>query len=497
MATGKGYFPLLGRSYSTNIDLSLTSDSNKIKHGMHCDVALKISQDRRLRAHRVVLVSFSPYFKALLGKHWDDGVEKEIEFLGFDENAVSDLIEFAYSGKININKDNVQTLLEASNYLQVEFVKKSCGDFLKDAIDDETCLNIWQLADCFSLEKLRKTAKRYALQHFTEICKEEEFLSLPIGFLKEILADEGICVVIENLIPVAEERERAVLEAVFKYVEHDLANRKKNLPELLSLVRLPTISKSYLKEILLHKLLANSCTEWIAKAQRLQIDSSEKDSPDERWATTRAFAKPVVWWGRCFASDVRRLSVRSHHSDEMIVEDLRNDVFIKGMDLWIRQWCGTSVLGGLRIFYNGDREVKFGSDSSHCEHHEFHLKENERIVRVEVNSGLMINQLQFFSNKKDDNGEPKCYGPYGGDGGGFFSETPPGSYGFLAGIGAAVVYSQGEEGITRLQFAWRTYVLPGNQEPMKSRCSVNDYFHDYDDDEDDEENFTFTGWGWV
>ena len=280
MATGKGYFPLLGRSYSTNIDLSLTSDSNKIKHGIHCDVALKISQDRRLRAHGVVLVSLSPYFKALLGKHWDDGVEKEIEFLGFDENAVSDLIEFAYSGKININKDNVQTLLEASNYLQVEFVKKSCGDFLKDAIDDETCLNIWQLADCFSLEKLRETAKRYALQHFTEICKEEEFLSLPIGFLKEILADEGICVVIENLIPVAEERERAVLEAVFKYVEHDLANRKKNLPELLSLVRPPTISKSYLKEILLHKLLANSCTEWIAKAQKLQIDSSEKDSLD-------------------------------------------------------------------------------------------------------------------------------------------------------------------------------------------------------------------------
>ena len=76
MATGKGYFPLLGRSYSTNIDLSLTSDSNKIKHGIHCDVALKISQDRRLRAHGVVLVSLSPYFKALLGKHWDDGVEK-------------------------------------------------------------------------------------------------------------------------------------------------------------------------------------------------------------------------------------------------------------------------------------------------------------------------------------------------------------------------------------------------------------------------------------
>ncbi|RMX53451.1 hypothetical protein pdam_00013298 [Pocillopora damicornis] len=44
-----------------------------------------------------------------------------------------------------------------------------------------------------------------------------------------------------------------------------------------------------------------------------------------------------------------------------------------------------------------------------------------------------------------ENGDPKCYGPYGGDGGGFYTETPPGSYGFLAGISAAVVYSQGEE----------------------------------------------------
>lgn len=39
------------------------------------------------------------------------------------------------------------------------------------------------------------------------------------------LADEGICVVNENLTPVAEERERMVLEVVFKYVKHDLANR--------------------------------------------------------------------------------------------------------------------------------------------------------------------------------------------------------------------------------------------------------------------------------
>ena len=129
------------------------------------------------------------------------------------------------------------------------------------------------------------------------------------------------------------------------------------------------------------------------------------------------------------------------------------------MKLWIRRWDGRPVLGGLKIFYNhnGDQETMMGSDSDQSEHHEFHLEKNERIVKVDVNSGWMIDRLSFYTNKKDENGDPKCYGPYGGDGGGFYTETPPGSYGFLAGISAAVVYSQGEEGITRLQFAWRAF----------------------------------------
>jgi len=144
------------------------------------------------------------------------------------------LIEFAYSGEIDISKDNVQTLLEASNYLQVEFVKKSCGDFLKGAMNDKTCPSIWQLADLFALEELMKEAKKHL--HFTKVTRMEEFLSLPIGFLKEVLADEGICVVIENLIPSQEEREKVVLEAISKYVEHDIDNRKRHFTELLSLV---------------------------------------------------------------------------------------------------------------------------------------------------------------------------------------------------------------------------------------------------------------------
>ena len=145
------------------------------------------------------------------------------------------------------------------------------------------------------------------------------------------------------------------------------------------------------------------------------------------------------------------------------------------MELWIRRWNGRPVLGGLKIFYNGGKEVKLRSDSAQSELHQFHLEENERIVKVEVRSGWMIDCLTFYTNKHDTDGGQKSYGPFGGDSGSFSSETPSGSFGFLAGVAFAIVDSQGEEGITRLQFAWRTYVLPGDPEPLQN-----------DDDEDDD-----------
>ena len=162
------------------------------KLGRYTDVSLKIGPERTQRAHRVVLASFSPYFEALLGNNWEEGKKDEIEILGLDENAVSDLINFAYSGNIKINKDNVQSLLEAANYLGiVEFVKKSCGDFLLSGVDDKTCLGIWQLADVFALEELSKVAKQHALWHFTVVCKEEEFFCLPVSRLVDLLSDEA------------------------------------------------------------------------------------------------------------------------------------------------------------------------------------------------------------------------------------------------------------------------------------------------------------------
>ena len=444
------------------------------KDGKYADISLKIGPERTLRAHRAVLASFSPYFEALLGDNWKEGNKEEIEIFGLDEKAVSDLMEFAYTGKINIDEDNVLTLLEAANYLRIEFVKISCGKFLEQGVDAKSCLGILQLADMFALDELSSLTKKYALRHFTDVCKEDEFLCLPVNLLSDLLSEENLCVVVEDLIPCEEQREKTVLESVLQYVEHDVENRKSHLAQLLGLVRLPTLSAEYLAEVSRNKLLESECGDILEKAKNFE----EKGTSDGKWAEPRKFAEHIFSWGRCYASGGQVQPEIDHCTDKMF-EDLESDCYVTGMELWIRRWSGAAVLGGLKVCYKDGKAMVFGQDcgGTYAEtarddhvHHEFHLEENEKIVKAEIQCGWMIDRLTFYTNKKDKDGKPKSYGPYGGNGGSPSPECAPASFGYLCGVSGAVVRSCGEAGITCLQFVWRSYVLPGGPVPQKHRC---------------------------
>ena len=507
--SGNKFSGVLKRSLSDTAEALLFTDENhgstilkglfaSYKDGKYVDISLKIGPERTLRAHRAVLASFSPYFEALLGDNWKEGNKEEIEILGLDEGAVSDLIEFAYTGKIKIDKDNVLTLLEAANYLGIESVKKSCGNFLEQGVDTKCCLGILQLADMFALDELSSFAKKYALRHFTDVCKEDEFLCLPVNFLSDLLSEENLVVVVEDLIPCVEEREKTVLESVLQYVEHDVENRKTHLAHLLGLVRLPTLSVEYLAELSRNKLLECEFGDILEKAKNSKLHPPEEGNPDEKWAAPRKFGKHVFMWGRCYANGGQVQPEIACCTEEMF-EDLENDCYVTGMELWIRQWDGRPVLGGLKVYYKDGKTMVFGQDcgGTYAEnaqdehvHHEFYLEENERIVKAEIQCGWMIDRLTFYTNKKDKDGKPKRYGPYGGNGGSFSAESAPESFGYLCGVSGAVVQSQGEAGITRLQFVWRLYVLPGGHVPFKHRCIVayaqkGGYEDEYDDPYDD------------
>ena len=461
------------------------------KEERFCDITFVINKKRKLKAHRAVLTAFSSYFEALLGSNWDDGKQDEVELQGIDEAVFTALVEFAYSGRIQITPENVQDLLHGANFFGVEFVQKACADFLKAALDEKVCLGILQLAERYAIEDLRSAAKQYFLQHFSEVSQEEEFLDLPLLYMTEILREDQLCVALSGLIRTMAERERFVLEAVFRYVEHDLENRKAKVPGLLACVRLPCLSRSLLEALRNNELVKDSKESLEVVDRAITLNGSDTSDLDSSWTKPRKL-DCSVWKGRIYANyGYVRPDIATFNDGEKLPPE--SEIFVKGMKLWICRWGDIPVVGGMQVFYSNGLVTMHGGDSA-TEQHEFHIDEDERITKAHVQAGSLIDRLLFYTNK-EESGESKSYGPYGGNGGcDHILEVPPGSYSYLAWVTGSLVCKEGSEmeAITRLQFVWRTFGCGEVSQADDEKCNVDslqeseaDFSWDEDEDEDE------------
>ena len=114
------------------------------------------------------------------------------------------------------------------------------------------------------------------------------------------------------------------------------------------------------------------------------------------------------------------------------------------------QSVGQSSLAGILINYSNGKKTMHGGDKFR-ECHSFTLSRNERIQRVELNTGWMIDGLTFWTNMR------KKYGPYGGSGGNKVEEVAPAVCGYLAHLTGCVVDDQDAPGIRRLAFVWGSF----------------------------------------
>ena len=116
----------------------------------------------------------------------------------------------------------------------------------------------------------------------------------------------------------------------------------------------------------------------------------------------------------------------------------------------------------MKIFYSDGSTVMHGQENRH-EIYEFTLNENERINKIQINSGWMIDHLEFHTTSG------RVLGPYGGPGGSEHTEEPPDDvFGYLACVRGSVVDTQSSKGITKLKFIWGYYDIDGKVEEQRS-----------------------------
>ena len=200
-----------------------------------CDVTLRTEDGISISAHRNVLSVGSPYFRAMFTGKLRESKNETITLKGVTGESLRCIVRFMYSSSIEVNENNVDDLLSASDLFQMKEIKNVCCQFLKEQLDPSNCLGIAAIAGGFSCEELWSDAYKYAVKHFTQVIKCDEFKDLPLEAVKQLLMDENVCV----------RSEEDVYTAAMEWISA-LADRLKYAAEVVRCVRLPVLPPSFL-----------------------------------------------------------------------------------------------------------------------------------------------------------------------------------------------------------------------------------------------------------
>lgn len=114
----------------------------------------------------MVLASCSPYFYAMF-TGFEESRQDRITLQGVEHQALNLLVEYVYTSLVNVSEENVQSLLTASNLLQLTDVRDACCDYLQSQLDPSNCLGIRDFADVHGCVDLFNYADTYIEQHFS------------------------------------------------------------------------------------------------------------------------------------------------------------------------------------------------------------------------------------------------------------------------------------------------------------------------------------------
>ncbi|XP_020610490.1 kelch-like protein 20 [Orbicella faveolata] len=223
-----------------------------------CDIVLRVGSTS-ISAHKVVLAASSPYFKAMFAGGLSESRQSTVTLQELDERAMETMVDFFYSGEIEISENNVQDLLPVTCVLQVQSVQEACCEFLKRQLSSENCLGISAFADRHGCTALVSSSESFARQHFIDVVQSEEFMEISAKQLTRLLSDDDLNI----------QSEERVFEAALAWIKYDADVRQESAPEILSNVRFPLLSAEFLMDrVATEEIIRNNraCSDLLLEA---------------------------------------------------------------------------------------------------------------------------------------------------------------------------------------------------------------------------------------
>ena len=241
------------------------------KQGHLCDITLITKDDQELKAHRNILSAASPFFCKLLQSDMKENREGIVRLEEISGSVMEDVLEFIYTGTVEVTEENAEELVVATNYLLVPNLKTISGRFIQQQICELNCISTFYFAEKYDCEELLNDSKSFIHANFRSVADMNEFLSLEAKEVERWISSDEIVV----------ETEADVFQIAQKWVEHNKGERKAAFEELLRHVRLVFVSRDYLLNVVTNELVRDNagCFTLVSDAIRQTTFSSDDDLP--------------------------------------------------------------------------------------------------------------------------------------------------------------------------------------------------------------------------
>jgi hypothetical protein len=256
---------------------AMTQEFNRMrKRGEFTDITL-IFGGAKIPCHRMVVAWNCNYFKAMFLSGLKEKSAQDIEIQGIDAEIGEALVEYFYTGDLQITEDNAACLLATADMLLLEDLCSKVEDFLLRHVRDENCIEMLVLSARSAgrlqnlrssfLHRLKDCFEEFSDKDLSPVC-ESDMLEIFNGPNDDYWADTdfGNC-------------EETKFSFIQKWVRAKEGNSK-IFPDLVKQVKLREVSHDFFycrvhTEELMH---TEDCVAYLEDA-KVHMDLLEKTPP--------------------------------------------------------------------------------------------------------------------------------------------------------------------------------------------------------------------------
>ena len=223
-----------------------------------CDITLVSKDNIEFKAHRNVLSAASPYFDKLLQSNMKENREGIVRFEEISGSVVEDVLEFIYTGTVDVTQENAEELIAAGNYLIIPGLKTASGRFLEREMSNINCISTFYLAEKYECAELITNSGRFIHENIVTVAKLDEFLLLDAKEIERWISSDEITV----------KEEADVFKITLDWVNHRKSERKSAFEELFGHVRLGFLSHDSLEDVVTNELVRenSACVKLVMDA---------------------------------------------------------------------------------------------------------------------------------------------------------------------------------------------------------------------------------------